>query len=706
MKKKNIEKLAPAPTKKNGFVVTVQTLDDVLILNVYRNKKLEGRHCINTETYEFAQWVADKNVWNGCKFDALLGLEPPYWYYSYNRKNEFTVNSKEENELAISLLSKNCPYAYGELTNIVKQCENMYVNDKRERTEARRIGRVKDTMGLIPELPADIKDWIFQTAAGGVDYAIFDKEKKKYSCTSCGIKLTELAWKKSDGEKKIRHNDDVICPACKKVIKAKKRAFKGEISTHMMVLQPVNESFSVARHFDVGIYYEERKHKVVLSEAMRITLNKLAMNPKYACDIYYNQESRPWTYDEIDPWFDNKGNPKNRKASVEYLYPGEIREALEDTEYEDWSLVFSQLAAGGKKLAYNELMATKHCRELIRTIEYLFKGRFNRLLEETSKNISLWSCTYCGPLFIEEESIEEVFFITDRQKINRIRDVDGGENILRWMRWSDSTNTKIPEDTLTWLAQNNIESKNVKFIVDRLSLQKIANYVKRQQEEGYKGKSARTILDQWEDYLDMCKKLKKNLSDEMVYKPRELKRRHDEAVAEIRAREAELVADEYSQRFPGAEDVLREIKEKFEYQNEQYMIVVPERLVEIVAEGRALHHCAGGSDRYFDRIAQRETYICFLRKTTEPKVPYYTIEVEPGGTIRQHRGMYDEEPEIEKVKPFLREWQQALKRKLSKKDMEYAAVSAVKREENIEELRAKNNTRVLEGLMEDFMEAV
>ena len=42
---------------------------------------------------------------------------------------------------------------------------------------------------------------------------------------------------------------------------------------------------------------------------------------------------------------------------------------------------------------------------------------------------------------------------------------------------------------------------------------------------------------------------------------------------------------------------------------------------------------------------------------------------------------------------------------MSKKDHEYAAASAVKRQENIEELRAKNNTKVLQGLMEDFMEA-
>ncbi|MFR6220322.1 MAG: hypothetical protein ACLUKO_26930 [Enterocloster bolteae] len=39
---------------------------------------------------------------------------------------------------------------------------------------------------------------------------------------------------------------------------------------------------------------------------------------------------------------------------------------------------------------------------------------------------------------------------------------------------------------------------------------------------------------------------------------------------------------------------------------------------------------------------QRETYICFPGRLS--RIPYYTIEVEPGGTIRQHRSYLDEEP--------------------------------------------------------------
>ena len=94
-----------------------------------------------------------------------------------------------------------------------------------------------------------------------------------------------------------------------------------------------------------------------------------------------------------------------------------------------------------------------------------------------------------------------------------------------------------------------------------------------------------------------------------------------------------------------------------------------------------------------------------LRKA-EPDIPYYTIEVEPGGTIRQHRSYLDEEPGVEEIRGFLREWQREIKNRLTKEDHRLASVSVIKRQKNIDELKEKNNTRVLKCLEEDFMEAI
>ena len=43
---------------------------------------------------------------------------------------------------------------------------------------------------------------------------------------------------------------------------------------------------------------------------------------------------------------------------------------------------------------------------------------------------------------------------------------------------------------------------------------------------------------------------------------------------------------------------------------------------------------------------------------------------------------------------------------MKEEDHKLAHISAQKRRKNIEELKAKNNIRVLKGLEEDFMEAI
>ena len=80
--------------------------------------------------------------------------------------------------------------------------------------------------------------------------------------------------------------------------------------------------------------------------------------------------------------------------------------------------------------------------------------------------------------------------------------------------------------------------------------------------------------------------------------------------------------------------------------------------------------------------------------------------MEPGGTIRQHRSYLDEEPGVEEIRGFLREWQREIKNRLTKEDHRLASVSVIKRQKNIDELKEKNNTRVLKCLEEDFMEAI
>ena len=725
MKQKAIEKIAPVqPVHTCEYITTVQKMDQILILNVYKDGKLRGRHALDSKTGEYSQYSVAEACWKHRKYAALLSIDttPGGWYCS-NDKKRAVIDTPEQEMLVQEELGVSKKVAWKRNTyDLIDDAESDYERKKRQKTEDNRRMRVQDKMNLVPAIPENIHEWIWQQE-GEVDYAFLDKETGEWYCTACKKRYTEKLLKRADDGGMTRHNDKAICPECGKVIMAKKRVKEISQMTHFAILQKIDHRMSVARHFDVKMEWDMDGRKIRINEAVRIILNHISAAPRHCAEVFYNQYGTGGVYSGRNGWdyeysyFDNKKNPAGRHTYAGFLYPEGIEEALKDTAYTVWTRIFGQMAAGRQKLQYNKFMILQNDTRMAGIVEYLFKGRFYKLLRETSEHINWWTESYYGILNPKGKNIEEIFGIRDKQIINRIRDVDGGTNMIRWMRWSTENGQKISQDVLEWLSKNEISQRDVEFIKDRMSIQQVMNYVNRQQAEGYKTKTAGQILNQWSDYLSMLKTLKKNMDDPMMYRPKELKRRHDECVKEIRRqqmieemkrneKQKKEEAERMREKFPGAEEVLKEIKSKYEYKGEKYCIIVPQKLIDIVTEGQALHHCAGATDRYFDRIMQQETYICFLRKTSDPEIPFYTIEVEPGGTIRQHRGLYDEEPGIEKIKPFLREWQKEIKKRMSHQDYERAKVSAVKRQANIEELQAKKNTRVLNALMEDFMEAI
>lgn len=702
MKKKLVNNTEPVrPPDSPGWWITVQLLEDILVLNIYKDRILKARHCINVNTHEFA--TARGNTWTAEGLEAVLGTGN-YWYTDRNVLYErFRLSGADERMIAGQIQRKR---AYDETAfGLIKTAEYYYREDKRERAEERRRERIEALMKKVPPLPAGIKEWVDQRVSGGMDFCIKDRKTGKWTCSSCGRQSDIRDITGADGTKDFKNNDMVICPECKKEIKYLSRNQAVRIKTYFTLAEPLDSEMAVMRHFRADIECEDRKKQIGITEEIRIILHKHQEDK--SCSIYYEQETfGGWCREgevNIRSRFDNQRNPKNKREHAGYLYDGGIMEAFGDTEYENMGRLFAQMAAAGIKADYNNLMVIGQKESFMKLAEMLFRGRFYRLLLEASKKCWI---SYYGILNTDGSSMEEVFGIQDRQKINRIRDRDGGELMVEWMRWSERNRQKISDRALTWVTDNGLRPEDMAWIKCRFSIEQAMNYIERQKKESYKKKTAKMVIGQYEDYMNMCNRLHKDTTDEMIYRPRELKRRHDEAVEEIQRREAEIRAEEYSEKYSEAEAVLQEIREKYEYRGKKYLIMVPGKIVDIVEEGRKLHHCAASSDRYFDRIKQQETYICFLRKVEQPDEPFYTIEVEPGGTIRQHRGMFDEEPDIGKVKPFLREWQKEIRKRMEKEDHVLAEESRKKREENMEELKRKNNTRVLEGLMEDFMEAI
>lgn len=164
-----------------------------------------------------------------------------------------------------------------------------------------------------------------------------------------------------------------------------------------------------------------------------------------------------------------------------------------------------------------------------------------------------------------------------------------------------------------------------------------------------------------------------NVNDEIVYRVAKLYQRHEELVKYIEENQLSVTAMELAETYPYINDILPKLKEKYEFSNRTYTILVPEKIEDILEEGQALHHCIDKKKEYFERINNQESYILFLRKTKKPDQPYYTLEVEPGGVIRQKRTEFDrQKKDIEKASVFLKKWQIEIKKRLTEGDLKLA----------------------------------
>ena len=121
----------------------------------------------------------------------------------------------------------------------------------------------------------------------------------------------------------------------------------------------------------------------------------------------------------------------------------------------------------------------------------------------------------------------------------------------------------------------------------------------------------------------------------------ELVRLHDEVTALRNAEIAErrrLNAMKEEERNKELENKMAKIDKervKLNYEDDEYIIRIPNTLSEIVKEGSNLHHCVSN---YTDSHAQGNTTILFLRKKSAPDKSFYTIELTKGNAIQQIHG--------------------------------------------------------------------
>lgn len=105
---------------------------------------------------------------------------------------------------------------------------------------------------------------------------------------------------------------------------------------------------------------------------------------------------------------------------------------------------------------------------------------------------------------------------------------------------------------------------------------------------------------------------------------------------------------------------IKEIKEfkstvskyiNLEYSNDEYSVIVPKTISDVINEGDKLNHCVAG---YVKLILDKKSQICFLRKNDNKEISYLTLEIK-NNNIFQAKKFNNQLPNSEDIE-FIKEW--------------------------------------------------
>lgn len=643
---------------------------------------------IDYKNEDFITYDYSANRWSNATIEKL---DTSFYWWSEAKEKKY-MSAKERALLKINLKIEeddSCVDYYG-------------IRKFQQRVRERQLlaRHKKDTdkwdkaMNKVADLPKDWDRFAAKTVIKDqyIFYEYSRKDEKDGYCTWCEnyVKV-----------KNPKHNFNGLCPHCGHEIQYKATGKTGAFYTKNFVaylVQPYEDNF-VIRVFEARCRYEKdkfgglsRKARVYAAEKLRYIYDGNNSAIGYSYELYKQREVRWCCFGNTSPsyfnsWFGIVYKRNLCGKIVNRLCRTGLIEYIKNTEKCDPRVFLTELKRSPG-------------------VEQLAKVGLHRLINDCIYNYH-YDCDY---RFNGGEPAKALHI--DKYRMKRLVKSNGGLVYLEWLKNEKEKNTVYDDTTIQWLEQQNIRPEDIEFISDRMSVQQIKNYICRQMSEN--SMTSRDVIQTWSDYLGMAERLKMNIADPIVYRAKKLRQRHDELVKEVDDKERALRAVEISKKYPNIEAVLQKIKSKYEYEDETYSILIPGKIEDILAEGAALHHCIDKTDRYFDRINVQESYLMFLRRTAEKDKPYYTLEVEPNGTVRQKRTEFDRQnPDIEDAKTFLRKWQKIISKRLSSEDIKLANKSKKLRNEEFEELertKARIRNGTLQGhllvtvLREDLME--
>lgn len=542
-------------------------------------------------------------------------------------------------------------------------------------------------MALIPDIFPSFDAWMRKKATE--EYFIFYEYSQKTDikgyCSHCGRMVTVI---------RPKHNDFGTCSHCG--VRAKYKS-KGKIKTlatreyYGQVIQKIRGGI-VARRFRQRQWYQGtdcKNPKSYLYETERILLMDDGTTKRY---YYGNYKNKKWRF-----IFDSDYTVERKRfyhpCSMK-LYTRNLsvlkKTILKNSTVDMWEVL---------PMGVFDYIALERKYPLIEKVVKIGMFRFARQL----LSIRLEEIT----MMLNDSQTELTKILKlDRARLNRMKTMDGELNHLEWLQYEKTICRIFPDEMIRDFAENNILPGSLGFLPLPLKHVKIWNYMKKQKELCLM--SMLDVYDTWRDYINMAESENMDITNEMIWKPKDLYKAHQQLVMIRMHGEIEQEAEKLARKWPKVNDQLPKLQ-KYEYSDGKFVVIAPKTIADIVREGRILQHCVHTCDFYFDRIGRDESYLFFLRRADSKDVPWYTLEVEPNGNIRQKRTTGDNQnKDFKQTVKFLKKWQKEFVQRMNEEEKELGVKADQARVREYAELRENGNKiwhgRLAGKLLADVLE--
>lgn len=690
MKKKAIERIPYIGLKKNIRPKTAKYIgitairivghEKHLFLEVYRNAQNQAEPVVRVvlNKKEFGTYIPETGEWNRRK------IMPDEYYdprFIWNTPGEYGCTQKE-------LEKQNILQSPEDLERIKKFCKGVEVWDNhkwwkyiyryeqnisitaRRKAEDRRYERrqnaLNDRISHTKELP---EKEILETADNlyfhHAHYLYYKKRGcfAQIACSKCGG-VTTARWKAGISFEsqfqcfieEPREGQTGTCPLCgahgEYKCQGKVKGYHSK-SIHLFLGQKYKECGMVLRYMEVtkawrlGLIEGKNGTEMFNSseELSGVEIARAYFEPDKKLQIDYHKHD---CYDGKDFWDDcnlyGNANITIGKAPI-----------LEETYQEMKGTIFQYSALK----EYVEAV-----RENINLVDYFERYQQTPQIEVLVKlgliGVVKELIRYRYGIVTDQDARRPDKFLGIRKEsVKQLIAAEGDPGILNTMQMEKRMQQVWTGEQIEHLTETGLGRGQIETAIRYMSLQKLLNRIEKYSgcEYGTKCSSAeqkiRSTAITYTDYLSMRQSLGYDLSNTVYQNPRDLQAAHDEMVLESHKEEIDKRLVEVAMRFPNIQSRYRELRKKYFYEDEEYLIRPARSAEEITMEGRILHHCVG-RDTYLERHDRGESYILMLRDKEQPDRPYITVEIDGQKPhIKQWYGAYDRKPDERNMQRWL-----------------------------------------------------